>query len=217
MTLPLSKLLDPADFDQLTEELRIVDEHFYQDRAQHLMRRWEYAMALRAIDVWWAQKTLNVTRIADVGGAGSPFYRMAGPDQTYVIDPEENSDLAFYLRSDPRLAQVVTCLSVLEHVDDLDSFLYHLSCLVAPGGLLVLTMDYCDGGMTSPDGWPADRYHFHWMRKRIFNWHMVQRLWMAFDRREFSVIGNLSRSDYGGKAPAVYDYTFASLALQKRA
>ena len=31
----------------------------------------------------------------------------------------------------------MTCLSVLEHVDDLDRFLYHLGCLVAPGGRLV--------------------------------------------------------------------------------
>ena len=36
---------------------------------------------------------------------------------------------------------LVFCISVLEHVDDVTEFLYHLGCLVAPGGLLFLTVD----------------------------------------------------------------------------
>ena len=202
-SLPLSKCLDPADFDLLPHELLRVDRYFASEREQHPMRRWEYAMALRAISTWWRTKTLNVTHIVDVGGAGSPFWRMIDED-VKIVDPETSVDLAFYVSREPTLSPIVTCLSVLEHVDDLDRFLFHLSCLVAPGGLLFLTFDYCDGV-------DDDAYHFHWMRQRIFNEVRVARI--IDQLRDFRLLGT---DDYRWHGPQVYDYTFASLALIKR-
>ena len=216
MSLPLSKTLDPADFDSLAEELAIVDEFFTKDREQHPMRRWEYAMALRAID--YPPNLLRAHRLADVGGAGSPFRYMAGEIgwQTEVIDPDQpfGCTLADYFQKDyAQPFQRVTCLSVLEHVDDLDRFLYHLSCLVAPGGLLFLTMDYCDGYAEAIDSVVPDTYHFHWMRKRIFNVFRLAQITHLLHQRDFTHLGPY---DFSWHGPQVFDYTFCSLALTKR-
>lgn len=222
MTLPLSKTLDPVDFDQLTEELTVVDEYFASAAPQHPMRRWEYAMALRASQTWWdreASRTADDDQIADVGGAGSPFRSMieSVDDRTRctvidpALDPSEPIALADYLYSERRLFPQVVCLSVLEHVDDLDRFCYHLGCLVAPGGLLFLTMDACDAD--GSDGPPPDTYHFHWMRKRIFDDWAYEDLHETFVRQSFSFLGDVDTVWHGAH---VYDYSFRSLCLVKR-
>ena len=224
MTLPLSKTLDPADFELLAEELTIVDAHFTQAREQHPLRRWEYAMALRALATWLEGKDYQApTTAVDVGGTGSPFaliLQERGLGCPVVIDPDWGEDLAHYLttpswdddESHPMLHQAVFCLSVLEHVDDLDQFLYHLSCLVAPSGLLFLTFDYVD--TPGIHTWPEDHYHFHWMRKRIVNAYALEQL-VTFPllQRDFGHLGSIDLTWHGAH---VYDYAFASLAMVKR-
>lgn len=223
MTLPLSKTLDPADFEQLTEELTIVDRYFTTAAEQHPMRRWEYAMALRAQETWLARRYPEERggggRIYDVGGGGSPFWRMVG-DRSCVIDPEDTSrqTLSYYLKGSVELGHQVFCLSVLEHVDDLDQFLYHLSCLVAPGGLLFLTVDIC--GCSRHDT-EHDPHHFHWMRRRIFSIDAWRYLWVQMKPYGFDLLGRTveSPTSYDGwqyHGNHVYDYSFCSLALVKR-
>lgn len=213
MTLLLSKTLDPEhDYPGLVEELAIVDRYSMPMREQHPQRRWEYALALRAASIWVKGRTGIISY--DIGGAGSLFSAMVGVvlgETCCRIDPKENWTLADYLQTDPPMRRAVFCLSVLEHVDDLDQFLYHLSCLVAPGGLLFLTVDYCDDDTTYE--WPEDRYHFHWMRRRIFNSHRLEMLLARFKDREFSPLGEV---DWTWHGPHVFDYGFASLAMVKR-
>lgn len=221
MTLPLSKTLDLADYEELTEELQVVDRHFTSASEQHPARRWEYAMALRALKVWKDGKDYRLpASIADVGGGGSPFASMV-PVWPLIIDPEVSFTLAHYVttpwhsegETHPRLYQAVFCLSVLEHVDDPNQFLYHLSCLVAPGGLLFLTMDCCDCPRHGIGR--ADTHHFHWMRKRIFSIREWQSLLYEFRLNPpLSLLGDVDWSYHGDH---VYDYSFASLALVKRA
>ena len=207
MTLPLSKTLDPADYAELVEELQIVDLHFGRAREQHPQRRWEYALALRAIQEWGRISPAGVCRHVDVGGAGSPFRYM--PDAPVeIVDPDETVSLAEYLDGCSRLASVVTCLSVLEHVDDLDRFCYHLSCLVAPGGLLFLTMDYWD-----QDG--PDTAHFHWDRKRIFGPSLYRDTAESFLDHDFVWFGERELTYHGHQLFG--SYSFASLSLVKRA
>lgn len=217
MSLPLTKAWNPRDYADLTEELQVVDQHFTKDREQHPERRWEYALALRAQGTWLEQRDGKVNLpIVDVGGDGSPFWRMAHPDGiVHVVDPAAagGKTLADYLQNGTaRLAPQVFCLSVLEHVDDLDQFLYHLSCLVAPGGLLFLTMDGCDDYL---DDWPVDSYMYHWMRTRIFN-HYGWRLGVREVLYGYG-FGDLGAADinYHGAIPGL-GYTFYSVALVKR-
>jgi hypothetical protein len=218
MSLPLTKCLDPEyDYAELAEELKVVGRWFYMAKEQHTHRRFEYALALRAYDTWaqrdyeyWghANRT-HGGRVVDVGGAGSPFKHMiseAWGGTPTIVDPEENHTLAQHVRY-AGLASCVFCLSVLEHVDDLDQFCYHLSCLVAPGGLLFLTMDCCG----CPEHPEPEAHHFHWMRKRIFTTN--QRLNLAFSLKDFQLLGEADRLYHGDH---VYDYSFASLALVKR-
>ena len=210
--LPLSKYLDPADYAQLTEELVVVDRHFMTASEQHPARRWEYAMALRALSMWRAARGAGAYSGADVGGAGSPFRRMPDLSEVVVIDPVEGDTLAEELESRTRLFHAVFCLSVLEHVEDLDQFLYHLSCLTAPGGLLFLTFDACEC-LTHVA--TTDPHHFHWMRKRIFTLQARTNLTATLCvEHHFRPFGELAYQPYPG--PQVYNYTFASLALIKR-
>jgi len=223
MSLPLSKTLDPSDYDQLQPELAIVDRYFTSAREQHPQRKWEYCMALRAISTWLAQTTRHPTYLlADVGGAGSPFWYLSPEHVTAkIIDPDlpdgdsalgHRCSLAEKLAGRTRLRDIVVYLSVLEHVEDLDQFLYHLSCLVAPGGLLFLTVDYCDD--LSQYAYPIDTFHFHWMRKRIFNaYSLGQSVSYPLLQRDFAEFGGRDLTWHG---PQVFNYTFASLALVKR-
>lgn len=207
--IPLSKTLDPADYADLTVERVQVNRYFASEAPQHDHRKWEYALALRAFDQWGGRGS---TRCVDVGGAGSPFWRMLPVDNVRVIDPHTGMDLASYLASGPSLTPAVFCLSVLEHVEDLDQFLYHLSCLVAPGGLLVLTMDCCD--CVLHDAVNPDQHHFHWMRRRIFTEPDRQRVLYEYLKRDFTHLGEYDALYHGHY---VYDYSFASLAMVKRA
>jgi len=222
VTLPLTKTLADTDFAHLPKELAQVDEYFTGApgaREQHPLRRWEYALALDAYYRWQTEVGLYGALVYDVGGAGSPFHllvnaRIVDPTVTEAEGPHHLPyTLERFVTAGTELAHCVFCLSVLEHVSDLDRFLYHLSCLVAPRGLLFLTMDCCDGDGPAPGDWPTDTYHFHWMRKRIFN-----RLWWQYtratlNRQQFQSLGECDWDYHGAH---VYDYSFASLCLVKR-
>lgn len=210
MSLPLTKLANiQSDLSLLQDELDLVNICFHRGDPQHESRKWEYAMALRAIGQWEETHVGN-WHLVDVGGAGSPFYTMVGPAPSCaswkVIDPawKDGQPLEGYCRAGAPLVDVVTCLSVLEHVDDLDHFCYLLGCLVAPGGLLFLTMDH---GTDLPD-----EYHFHWDRKRIFDTKAWETLREKFG--EFTLFGGRDRTYHGNQ---VYDFSIASLAMVKRA
>lgn len=206
MTLALSKTMDlQADLPQLVEELAVVDAVGVGAQTPEA-RRWEYALALRALKTWETQTQAQTRRLVDVGGGGSAFRTMAEARGwvVRVVDPGETVDLATYLTTRPCLADAVVCLSVLEHVKDLPRFLYHLGCLVAPGGLLVLTMDCWD--RPGPD-----TAHFHWMRERIFTvseW-LGLRTWFGF----FFLLGELDPIYHDDQLYA--SYSIASQVLRK--
>jgi hypothetical protein len=217
--IPLSKVMAETDYPELRPQLAVVDLDFTSAREQHPARKWEYALALAAWKAWYLQRNKKPLQVYDIGGAGSPFQRMLkgvtvfDPDfgSLAVVDPEINVTLETLVQTGPRLADGVFCLSVLEHVENLDQFLYHLSCLVAPGGLLFLTADFCDDRSL---GWPEDHYHFHWMRKRIFNPYTWSKVTAAFLARDFELLGTADFTGWQG--PTVFDYSFISLALVRR-
>ncbi len=220
MSLALTRTLHPADFELLERDLPFVDQYFTSASEQHPLRRWEYALALHAIWRWQGQQTKQTQRTVDVGGAGSPFrnmiYGALGRGDLVVVDPAENYDLASYMADLPRLSPVVTCLSVIEHIpsEELDRFLYHLGCLVAPGGILFLTADVCGHDRHALD--IQDPHHFSWMRSQIFTPTTLRDLVWGYSLKQlgFDLFGE---ADWAYHGDHVYDYSFASLCLQKRA
>lgn len=203
----LSKTYDRTDTFDIS--IRATVERYWGSASpQHEARRWEYSMALEAFREWRVRQLRSAAHghFYDVGGAGSPFYLMV--PGVFTIDPAVNVDLQTFVGTNALLADVVFCISVIEHVDDLDQFLYHLSCLVAPGGLLFLTMDY------QPDEGKDDK-HFHWMRKRIFSPYALGSISGQLFRYDFRVLGEANWEWHGPIEPD-WGYSFASLALVKR-
>lgn len=211
--LLLSRTLDPADFSSFAEELRVVDG--FGLSGQPPQRRWEYALALHAVHRWsLAHARVPSEPIYDIGdGADSNLHHMLGEwtdREVIVIDPLEFRSchsLGEAVTGGTALADIVTCVSVVEHIADLRPFLYHLGCLVAPGGLLVLTMDYWN--RCGPD-LAVD----HDQRARIFcpktyRTYLLQELAPL----QFSTFGGLDTTFHGN---SVADYTIASLVLEKR-
>lgn len=226
---PLSRYLQPDDYQAFDPDVwHAVDGNFTKDRPQHEARRWEYALTLAAIRAWGEtlpDSERYLPMVADVGGAGSPFWRMTDGAAVWVIDPDDagsHQTLDQYLHAGvvigrPRqLFDVVTCLSVIEHVDpkELDGFLYHLTCLLRPGGLLVLTCDACGctgGAWHEPT---ADPHHFHWMRRQIITRPLLLEIMQHLTQYQCTFLGGVDV--HQPPVPTVYDYTFASLVMQKR-
>lgn len=191
---------------------------------QHSSRAWEYALALHAIATWRRHTSSAWTITYDVGGAGSPFQYMLDDDGIIVvIDPATTpiegvpKRLQDYVVAGASLADVVTCLSVLEHipVNALADFCYCLSCLVAPGGLLVLTVDY------QPDPTiVGDPMHWHWMREQIFNPVTVDDLIAEFGKHSLAPYGGIDTTWHGPLEQtdnSDWGYAPASIVLTKLA
>lgn len=225
--LLLSRTLDLADYDHLAEELALVDAVGIPGQHEH--RRWEYALALHAYSRWTARTPIEVAverdegySIYDVGGGGSPFMeilrrRYFGEIEEQIIDPRLSEEdcqaglgasktLAQYVASSFVTGDVVFCLSVIEHVADLDQFLYHLSCLVTPGGLLCLTMDFWN--RCGPDT-ATNRD----LRERIFCPKTYLALRNSCTLLHLTTFGGVDPTYHGAH---VHDYSFASLVLEKR-
>lgn len=215
MSIVLSKFADPADFDHLVDEAIVVER--YLTSAQPSIRRWEYAMALRAACAWRAAGGQQPRCVYDVGGTDSSFRYLAETDDVpvHVVDPKEPDYMLPYrldqfLGDGTPLGAQVFCLSVLEHVDDLDQFCYHLSCLTAPGGLLFLTMAAVD--RTPPGG--QDLFFGRETRRRIF----TRSTWLGLIHTfctayHCELLGDFDQR-YAG--PQVADHSVASIALVKR-
>lgn len=208
--LLLSRTLDPADYDRFAQELAVVDRCGTAGQPAH--RRWEYALALHAIARWTAaRRDTPSDPIYDVGGAGSPLCDMLQVwtgGTAAIIDPAHpgSARLDDWCVAGTRLADIVTCVSTITHVGTLDGFLYHLSCLLAPGGLLVLTMDYWT--RCGPD----TAVH-HAQRARIFCPKTYVALRRALAAHGLATFGGLDPTWHGAQ---VCDYTVASLVLEKR-
>lgn len=215
MPSSFSRFLQAADWDTYPYQVRqIVDDRIQTNSAQHEPRRMEYAATLDAIREHWLMGV--PLHAVDVGGAGSPLPSMIEEltgVRPVVVDPADpgGRDLYHYLRSGPHLAHVVTCISVLEHVEDLPQVIEDLAALVVPGGLLAITVD-CVPNVTEID--IADTFHFSWMRRRIFTPEGM-RIQLQYP---FQALGlaPLGRTDWATHVePSHWGYGFASLVMYR--
>lgn len=214
LLLPYSKLLSLDDYKHpgLARDLAYVDRWGRDLQHQHEHRRWEYAMALRAL----RQDNFHrrVALAYDVGGAGSPFTQMlAGGVPVRVIDPTIN--VRFCREADFASADAIFAISVIEHLErsDWPEFIEAVSRTLRPGGLFFLTTDVLAPGSTE------DRAHFHWMRmswstpESLVDWAFDQQHENGLKLRSMGSIEDFDWEANGG--PHVYDYNFACLTFHK--
>lgn len=215
-----SKTLHPSDFALLEPEIGFLRD--LHRRLHHLVdighecRFWEYALALRA--------AMSDTRgrrctLLDVGGGGglfSPAAAVCGFEVT-EIDPKDFSEqvdkqarvigkrIEFIRSIDDEIRykkkyNVVTCISVIEHIEDHYGFLRRLISLVAYNGLLILTTDFHPSGEAKVDG------HLRTYSEEVLT---------DFARRADQCIffGGTPEWSYIGEH--VHNYNFASLVIRK--
>lgn len=225
--LPFSKACDLlGDAAALAPFYEQIDRCPDALAGQHPIRRWEYATALYTMQVWQENQGQGdghpgtPLQICDVGGAGSNFWKvLAGltSETVIVVDPStvrvEDHQAVFLTASAEDYAanaphdqfDVLTCISVIEHVRDLRPFFRACRMLLKPGGLLFLTTDYWDA-----DG--EDTAHFHWMRERIYNAGSIRSLLRSLRDLGYRSFGT---SDWTYAGAQVYNYSVASLAVVK--
>lgn len=231
MSLPLSKICHIAgDAAALAQAYAVIDASPTVLEGQNPIRRWEYAMALRAILAWrlispWPVES-DPLRIGDVGGADSNFWQVLqvlarGAGSVVIIDPRLEGvppvglgyvpgtleQLAAVTATPGARFDILTCLSVIEHLPagGIQGFLEAAYALLRPGGLFVLTTDFW--GTEGPD-----TAHFHWMRERIYTPDTIRALVQLATSLGFQL---LEPPDWTYHGNQVYDYSIASLVLVK--
>lgn len=164
-------------------------------------------------------------RCCDVGGAGSGFWRLLRPlaSQIDLLDPAAPSAtlteeaghvvqvLPVTVEAHAAVAphdqyDILTAISVIEHVKEPRAFFRACRMLLKPGGLLFLTTDYWDA-----EG--PDVAHFHWMRERIYNFGGMRRMSTTLRELGFSAFGE---ADWAYHGPQLYNYSVVSLAMVRR-
>lgn len=207
-----TKTFDPDDMQHLTT-LPLVDQYFGSEHPQDPHRRWEYGLALEAILAWEHDPGTQIRRILDVGGAGSPLIHMLQAKfprvEAEVVDGLCGMPLDAWIAAHPEeQADIVTCISVIEHVENLEQFAYDLARVTAPGGLLFVTADYWEAPSTR-----KDTAHFHWMRERIF----CPETWKALQVRlgEYGLVP-YGETDWSFHGHHLFgSYTFVSLCMRR--
>jgi len=236
----LTKTADPADFTMLTQELNQVDRYPI-GHEQHPMRRWEYAMCLRAIRAWCVDPSVppvpihhevvrggvhegELTRagwfVLDIGGAGSSL-RDVLTDLgmvVYVIDPRSSHHLTLEKlvagnHEDSRVPTRAPIVTCISTVEHVpvDGLDRFLDCLCR--AVLPGGLLFLTSDIQEGPT-PRDEKHFHWMRERIYD----PESWFALGRR---LIADNGMELFGASDPMyhgdhVYDYSFASMALTRR-
>lgn len=214
--MKLNKTLHPSDYDNLQSQVALFNDvtSKIDSVVHHHHRRWEYGIALAALDLLPA-KALS---IADIGGGGSPLPTMVASMEhnVTVIDPSYeanrqggfNDALDILINIDNRdfmavdtsqQYDVVFCISTLEHVQD--DVAFFKKALDAAKYLVVFTVDYHVSGQ------PQSKHHL-----RTYNRASLERL-AALAVPEWELVDTPSWEDHGGQ---VHNYNFAGLVLRRK-
>lgn len=212
-----SRVLHPNDYRKFTAHLAVDDlipKLKNVSRYEHEHRKWEYGLALQFL-LENESKT-----VLDVGGGGSLFspllaYYGMEVTQTDISNGEEevgkqnkiiNTDTKFFMADfseegiDFGKYDAVVSISTIEHVSNDEQFFRNL--LSHSDKLVFITTDFSKEG------------------KRFSASHL--RTYSGDTIKELEDIGiqsgfDLDHFDYSYRGNFVYDYTFASMALKRRA
>lgn len=228
---PYSKVCNlAADTLQLTSYMAAIDQVPIVMVDQNPIRKWEYAMALRAIHGWRNDHAPDgPLHVCDVGGAQSGFWQVlaplspdkyivivdpaaphghvnAVPGAKHIIYPCGIEEYATPVPERRNSFDVLTVISVIEHVEQVKHFFRACHTILRPGGLLFFTADYWDA-----EG--PDTAHFHWMRQRIYNDSRIKKLLADLRDLGFQSFGHADWSYHGNQ---VYDYSIVGVAMVKK-
>lgn len=206
--------------------LRLVDPVFNTASPQHHARRWEYAMGLCVLAMWRAcgyRSPLQGLLALDVGGAGSPFPHMLSVAglPAIVVDPVVPADdpasaipntIEQYslAGSAPPHVDAIFSISTIEHVEDPVRFLQACAQVLLPGGLLFITTDAWDKGITEPDA-----AHWHWLRERIYCPESLEHLVVVLQGMGMALLGEKDFT-WRGAVLDNWGYSFASITMVKK-
>ena len=220
MMREFSKVLELKDYNDFGNEVQHINNmHNMLSRAAHRFehehRKWEYGLALDII------RNKNLNTILDVGGGGSVFApALAWLDRHVVqVDPgdvggwiiqqqnvigkrmeffqQNMEDFDSHLRFD-----CVTCLSVIEHVEDDIAFVKQMAKYVKPNGFIIITTDFHPDGKAKSDG-----------HLRTYNKRGLTKIANVLRKLGFGYYGEVPK--YNNFEPNVFDYSFASLVMAK--
>lgn len=186
----------------------------FQNRFEHPHRAWEYGLVLHAL------REHGCVNVLDVGGGGSLFGPAAAwlDMRVIVVDPCDYGEWTHaqamriggkklhYVQQDfmtfetDEQFDAVTCISVLEHVEDDAAFFKKLASHVKPGGLLAVTVDFW------PDGEQKSGGHIRTYNEYRFAGFLDSVI------KDFRPLGD---PEYEHVDSYVYGYTFASLVLKR--
>lgn len=204
------------DFEHIDSIRRMMELGGITHRFEHPHRRWEYGMALAAL------RSIDARTVLDVGGGGSIFAPAAAwiNSDVTIVDPGECK--AWVAAQSARIGKplkyiqqeftpdsvdsqfdCVTCLSVIEHVENDEQFVIDMARKVTPGGLLILTTDFHPSGQPQCDG-----------HLRTYNAQDMAHLRNLLTARGF--IDHGWWPEYSGYTPEVNGYTFASLVMRRQ-
>lgn len=226
-----SKTLDPQDYQNFNNSSYIENIlnllEGIAHRYEHPHRAWEYGLSLYTIQNFFEQEEIS---LLDVGGGGSVFDPVAASYGMHVtvVDPGDCSGWVAgqnqrLIESNPAIQpinyiqedfmtwqsddkfDVVTCLSVIEHVSNDFDFISKMASFVKKDGLLIITTDYHESGMPQCDG--------HII---TYNEDSLKYIAKKLDNLDYLVDSNESKvTNYVDGGDYVNGYNFASLILHK--
>lgn len=187
---------------------------------EHEHRAWEYGIGLKII------KKERIFSVLDVGGENSTFpfcCAYLGCDTT-IVDPQnlgmqiqsqnvrlpDKNCYVKYIQSDfldfdiDKVYDMVSCISVLEHVRNDTIFFEKLLQYVKPDGILYITFDYHPSGK---------KFYNDDSHLRTYNIKNIKNFIEIARNKAFEVYGEFADYTYHGNH--VFDYNFASIVLQK--
>lgn len=228
---PFSKTLEPADYAWIEKQYVERAWHALDGlhrRLDHRHREWEWSLALKAIRTVRGHTVLDIGGGASVF---SPAACMMGCEVTQV-DLDNNAEcirlhserceahVSSYVDGQPRFAPMrfvhgdfaavindqfydaVCAISVIEHVEDDDSFLCKMCDRVSPGGVLIITTDFHESGKPRCD-----------LHLRTYNRASLTRLQGIAESLGLSPMGGAPK--WLNTGTSVNGYNFASLIMQR--
>lgn len=229
----ISKSLKDSDYDEVSTEMNeyagIAAKLQGSFNQQHPARIWEYTRGMRVVKDYAKRHSYDAApmNMLDVGGGGSIFPQCCIEHIHFVdiVDMQDTGkqveiqnkvmghDRVKYHNIDflkyPELQyDIVVSISTIEHVPDDDAFYQKLLRACKPGGIVYITCDFFTDSV-HPNEPPV---YSTWVN-RTYTKEKLESMTKCAEKKGFHLYHGMS--DWTWDKPHVYNYSFASLILEK--